>query len=358
MKILDRYILRRFLSAVFFALIAFTVIFVVVDLIENLDRFIDHQVPRHVVAAYYLYYLPYIMTLILPVAMLLASLFSIGQMARFNELIAIRSSGVSIYRILAPVFIAAFFVSLADYYFSETVVPITNDHKFQIKRTYLDRVPRSVQIRRANVYIQDTSDRRIFIGFFDPREKTGHNVSIQQYKGSRMVKRWDARRLVWEDSSWVLEAGYLRDFEAKGEQAQPFDSIRFAGLNFRPADLASVQKPPEEMSYRELKLFIREVKRNGGNPRQWLVDLYMKIAFPFSNLIIVMFGAPLASTKRRSGAMVGFGISLAICFLYFGIIRIGQSLGHNGRLAPWLGAWLGNLLFGSVAVYLLYRAER
>lgn len=358
MKLLDRYILRRFLLTVFFALIAFTVIFVVVDLIENLDRFIDHQVPRHVVASYYLYYLPYIMTLILPVAMLLASLFSIGQMARFNELIAIRSSGVSIYRILAPVFVAAFVVSVVDYYFSETIVPITNDRKFQIKRTYLDRVPRRVQIRRANVYIQDTADRRVFIGFFDPRKKIGHNVSIQQYKGSRMVKRWDARRLVWQDSIWVLESGYLRDFEAKGERAQPFANVHFAGLNFRPSDLASVQKPPEEMSYRELKLFIREVKRNGGNPRQWLVDLYMKIAFPFSNLIIVMFGAPLASTKRRSGAMVGFGISLAICFLYFGIIRIGQSLGHNGRLTPWLGAWIGNILFGSVAVYLLYRAER
>ena len=358
MKLLDRYILRRFLTAVVFALIAFTVIFVVVDLIENLDRFIDHQVPRPVVAAYYLYYLPYIVTLILPVAMLLASLFSIGQMARFNELIAIRSSGVSIYRILAPVFAAAFLVSLADYYFSETIVPITNDRKFQIKRTYLDRVPRSVQIRRANVYIQDTPGRRVFIGFFDPRAKVGHNVSVQEYNESRMVKRWDARRLVWRDSSWVLESGYFRDFEKSGEHAQPFDTLHLAGLNFQPADLASVQKPPEEMSYGELKLFIREVKRNGGNPRQWLVDLYMKIAFPFSNLIIVMFGAPLASTKRRSGAMVGFGISLAICFLYFGIIRIGQSLGHNGRLAPWLGAWMGNILFGTVAVYLLYRAER
>jgi len=357
-RILDRYILRRFLTALVFAVLAFVLIFVVVDLVENLDKFIDRDVPRPIVLRYYLYYLPYIFTLVLPVAMLLASLFSVGQMARFNELIAMRSSGVSLYRILWPLFVLAVFVSLFDYYFSEEIAPVTNERKFLIKRRYLDRVPEYVYAKKAHVFVQDAPDRRVFIGYFDAKEGVARNVSIQVYEGNRLRYRWDAKRMCWSGSRWILEEGYRREFVGDEERVTAFQSEVALKLNFRPDELAKVRKPTEEMSYRELKAFIQDVRRNGGDPRRWLVDLYMKIAFPFSNLVIVMFGAPLAASKRRSGPMVGFGISMAICFFYFGLTRIGISLGHNLRIEPWLGAWMGNILFGAGAVFLLIRAER
>lgn len=358
MRILDRYILRRFVAALLFAVVAFMLIFIMVDLIENLDKFIDRGVPRGVIVRYYAYYLPYIFTLVLPVAVLLASLFSVGQMARFNELIAMRSSGVSLYRILWPLFVLGVLVSGFDYYFSEQVAPVTNDRKFQIKRQYVDRVPEYVWAKKAHLFVQDAPHRRVFVGFFDAAESRARNVSIQEYEANRIRRRWDAREMYWDGSQWVLVDGYHRLFGEGEEELTRFGALPFPGLSFRPSELAKVQKPTEEMSYRELKAFIADVRRNGGDPRRWLVDLYMKIAFPFSNLIIIMFGAPLASTKRRSGPMVGFGISLAICFFYFGLTRVGLSLGHNLRIQPWLGAWMGNLLFGIAAVPLLIRAER
>jgi lipopolysaccharide export system permease protein len=357
-KILDRYILRRFLLTLIFALIAFALIFVVVDLIENLDKFIDRGVPREIVVRYYLFYLPYIFTLVLPVGVLLASLFSVGQMARYNELIAMRSTGVSLYRILQPLFLLGILLSLFDYYFSEQIAPIANDRKFQIKRQYVDRVPEYVWAKKAHLFVQDSPTRRVFVGFYDAEQNLARNVSIQEYESNRIRSRWDAPRMRWDGEQWVLLDGYHREFVGDQEIVTPFGQMPFAGLSFRPYDLAKVQKPTEEMSYRELKAFIHDVQRNGGDPRRWLVDLYMKIAFPFSNLVIVMFGAPLASTKRRSGPMVGFGISLAICFFYFGLTRVGVSLGHNLRIHPWLGAWIGNLLFGAAAIPLLLRAER
>jgi len=112
------------------------------------------------------------------------------------------------------------------------------------------------------------------------------------------------------------------------------------------------------MSYWELKNFIDEVKRTGGNPDRWRVDLYLKFAFPFANFIIILFGAPLASRKTRSGTAISFGVSLFICFLYFGFIKVGQSLGHNGTLPPFIAAWLGNLFFGLGAIYILVRSSR
>ena len=110
----------------------------------------------------------------------------------------------------------------------------------------------------------------------------------------------------------------------------------------------------------ESEFISRELGRSGsgGDPDRWLVDLYLKIAFPFANFIIVLFGASLSSRKTRSGPAISFGISLLICFLYFGIIKTGQALGHNGTLSPMLAAWIGNIIFGSAAVFIFFRMSK
>jgi lipopolysaccharide export system permease protein len=163
--------------------------------------------------------------------------------------------------------------------------------------------------------------------------------------------------MIWQDSAWVLEAGYERLFTKDREVTSSFPTKDGFNITFRPNDIAQIQKRAEEMSFSELKNFINEVKRTGGNPARWLVELYLKIAFPFANLIIILFGAPLASKKTRSGTAVSFGISLFICFLYFGIIKVSQSLGHNGNLPPLLSAWLGNLVFGAGALFVLVKSN-
>jgi lipopolysaccharide export system permease protein len=111
------------------------------------------------------------------------------------------------------------------------------------------------------------------------------------------------------------------------------------------------------MSSTELREFIEEVKRGGGNPDRWTTDLYLKFAFPFANFIIVLIGASLAANKRRSGAAVGFGISVLVCFLYFGLIKMGQSLGYTGTVPPVVAAWFGNFVFFVVGLTMLLRTR-
>ena len=152
--------------------------------------------------------------------------------------------------------------------------------------------------------------------------------------------------------------GIIRIFTNNKESVETFDRIEQPNFQFKPDELSRAQKKTEEMSYWELKQFIENIKRNGGNPNRWLVDLYLKIAFPFANFIIVLFGAPLASRKTRSGPTISFGISLFICFLYFGIIKIGQTFGHNGTLSPLLSAWLGNIIFGVAALAILFKMRK
>jgi lipopolysaccharide export system permease protein len=359
MRILDKYIIRNFLGTLLFALIAFTAIYIIIDVVGFMDKFIDRNVGFLIVAKYYLFYLPYIIILTLPVATLLASLFSVGQLSRYNELIAMQSSGLSLYRILSPLLVLGVIISLFAVYAGERFVPYTNQQKKETYQTYVDKVNnRNLETQTRDISLQIDKNRWLLIGFFDTNENTAFKVSIQNYQQNQLIKRIDSPRMIWENDRWRLINGYIRQFIDNKETAEVFEELELQDLRFKPEDIAKVQKKAEEMSYWELKNFIKEVKRTGGNPDRWLVDLYLKIAFPFATFIIILFGAPLASRKTRSGTAISFGISLFICFLYFGIIKVGQSMGHNGTLPPLFAAWMGNLFFGMGAIYILIKSSK
>jgi len=360
MRILDNYISRNFLGTLIFALFAFCIIFIIIDLVGYMDKFIDKDVPKIVIIKYYIFYLPYIIVLSLPVAMLLASLFSIGQMARFNEIIAMTASGMSLYRILLPIIALGFIISGVVLYAGEKLVPLTNQKKIEIYNQFVSKSKKSIQTKYTDIYVQLSQNEWLNIGFFDAKINTGYKVSVQCFdEDFKLISnRIDAPQMVWQNDDWVLLNAIVREFNNEKESISALDSIKPFNFFFEPEDLSKAQKKTEEMSYWELKQFIANIKRNGGDPDRWLVDLYLKIAFPFANFIIVLFGAPLASRKTRSGPAISFGISLFICFLYFGIIKVSQTFGHNGTLAPMLSAWLGNIIFGIAALFILFKMRK
>ena len=360
MTILDKYIIRNFLGTLIFSLVAFSIIFIIIDLVGYLDKFIDKDVPRVVIVKYYFYYLPYIIVLSLPVAMLLASLFSMGQMARYNEIVAMTASGISINRILLPLFILGFIISCFIMYSGEKIVPLTNEKKIGLYNQYVHKSKKRIQTRYTDIYVQLSQNQWLNIGHFDTKINTGYKVAIQNFdeQFKAITQRIDAPQMVRENDKWVIINGITRNFKNNKETIEKFERLERPDFQFEAKDISKVQKKTEEMSYWDLKKFIENVKRNGGDPDRWLVDLYLKISFPFANFIIVMFGAPLASRKTRSGPAISFGISLVICFLYFGIIKVSQTFGHNGTISPLLAAWLGNMIFGVAALAILYKVRK
>jgi lipopolysaccharide export system permease protein len=385
--LLDQYVSKKFILNLIFSLTAFASIFITVDLLEALSEFIDRKAPAIVVASYYFYYLPYIIILSMPVAMLLASMFSIGQLSKHNELTAMLAAGRSLYRILLPLFAIGLLISAAMLLFAEKVMPIANQRKAEIKQRYIERIPRNLPARLSNLYFQESADsavaqntesapqlqstpvRRIFIGYYDEANKIAQKVSVQEYQGIFITARVDALQMHWQEAAysktsagragvWEMVQGYRRQFNGANETAVRFETLAMPELSFTPQVLTKVQKDPEEMSYAELQHFIREVARNGGNPDRWLVDLYLKISFPLANFIIVLFGAPLAAGRVRSGGAVGVAVSLVICFLYFGTVKTSQSMGQNGTLDPLLAAWLGNLIFLAAGLAIVAKARK
>lgn len=164
-------------------------------------------------------------------------------------------------------------------------------------------------------------------------------------------------------SEWVVSfAGisnvHEREFWNDRENYQETDKMIFANFGLGPTELIKLQKEPGEHTYAELRTLIERVKRNGANAAKWLVDLYLKIAFPFSSFVLALFGATIASGRERSTGTVGITITLGICYFYFAFVKLGQTLGHVGLVNPTLSAWLSNIIFLSFGIIILLKTPK
>lgn len=380
MKILDGYLIRRFGYALLFSLIAFWVIFLVVDLVEHMDNFIDRHAPLFLVIKYYFYYTPYTLALTLPVAMLLACLFSIGQLARHNELTAMKSAGISLYRILLPVLVLSFLISLFVIGFGGWLVPFTYQKKEEVKTVEIEKRRKQQEVMLDNVFVQGEDGRIFHLRNYDTREKLGTGALVQKFEGSRLKEEIRAERVRWQNNGWLFEDGVHRIFSDSllepnltgdrektrqdslpsnhAERYQAFDELFRMDLRIKPEALGRRQKKPDEMGYLELAEYVKVKKRSGQVVARESTDLHVKIAFPFVNFIIVLLGAPLAANPKRSGLAIGFAVSLFISFVYYTLIRMGQSFGYSERLPPLLAAWAANILFVILGTILLIKAKK
>lgn len=387
MRILDKYLIKQFCFVMLFSLIAFWIIFLIVDLVENLDKFIDQHTTLFVVIKYYLCYTPYILVLSLPVAMLLACLFSLGQLAKHNELTAMKSAGISLYRILLPLFIFSFLISTITLIVGESVIPVTYRKMMAVKTIEIEKGKREVDLILQDVFVQGGGGIIFHLASYDTKAKTGANVLVQKFADNRLKEEIQAKRAVWKNNGWLFENGVEMVFsdstvriqapkdsgvtdtissaarlgENTGvamEQYEAFDKLFRLDLKIKPEALTQPQKKPDEMGYFELAKYVKIKKRSGQLVAKEATDLNLKISFPLVNFIIVLFGAPIAANPKRSGLAIGFAVSLFIAFVYYTLIRMGQSFGYSEKLPPLLAAWITNILFAVLGVILLIKAKK
>jgi lipopolysaccharide export system permease protein len=361
MKILDRYLVKQFIQTAVFGLIAFIMIFVIIDAMENLDDFIDNNVDTSIILQYYFAFIPEIAKLMTPVAILLSSLFVTGKLSSNNELTALKAGGMSMYRYMTPLLIVSLLVSIVSVYFNGWVVPYANQHKFGIERNYLKKGLGS--IARTNIYLQDGPRKIIYIAFFEGQSNIGTRPSIQEFSDTNLIaisQRWDAIQINWDSTSksWTMKNGKHRIITPSGETVFAFKELTLRDLTFSPKDLIKKVEKPAEMNYDELYEFIQRQQQSGNDVARWLVDYHAKVAFPFASLIVVLFGVPFSFGKRRSGLALQFGISVAICFVYLAFMKISEVFGYNGDLNPLLTAWLANILFFTAGIVNIVRAEK
>lgn len=360
-KILDRYLIKQFVLSILFGILTFVLIFVIVDLMENLDDFIDQKVPNQIIFLYYLYFLPEIIRLILPVSILLACLFTVGKLNNFNELTAIKSSGISLYRFMTPFLIIGFLISIFSIYFSGWIVPNSNSNKLQIEQTYMKK---NLSIPGANIFFQDSENRFVNIGFYDHTTQMitrAGIVSCFDNDPTKISKRIEVERLKWDSTKniWqginVIEYIFLTD---STNQLNSYSNYEFKELLFKPEDILIKQKRIEEMNLSEIRQVINLQRRSGNDTTKLEIDFHSIIAFAFANLIVVLFGLPISADRRSGTVAFQFGMNLFFTFIYLAFMKISQSFGKNGLMNPILTAWFANLVFIAFAIVNIVRTRK
>jgi lipopolysaccharide export system permease protein len=387
MRLLDKYLIKQFFFVMLFSLIAFWIIFLIVDLVENLDKFIDRHTTLLVIIKYYLFYTPYIVVLSLPVAMLLSCLFSLGQLAKHNELTAMKSAGISLYRILFPLFVFSFLISILTLIVGESIIPFTYQKMMDVRTIEIEKGKRDNNLILQDVFVQGGEGIIFHLASYDPKAKMGTDALVQRFADSRLKEEIQAKRARWKESGWLFENGVEMIFSdslvetpavdstsgtdtslllshrkekiVSGiEKYESFDKLFRLDLKIKPEALTQRQKKPDEMGYFELADYVKIKKRSGQLVAKEATDLNLKISFPLVNFIIVLFGAPIAANPKRSGLAIGFAISLFIAFVYYTLIRMGQSFGYSEKLPPILAAWITNIIFSILGVVLLIKAKK
>jgi lipopolysaccharide export system permease protein len=354
-RTLHRYVIREFLKIFGLSLSSLILIYVVVLFFQKLNLFSKHNAPFHLIFMYLLYKIPEVtIQLVLPYAILLAILLTLGTFSRHSEITAMKAGGVSLYRITFPLVLIALMISLLSFLGNEYLVPITS----QKTRYLLD-----VQVRKKesvgffeNFRIWYRNDHRIMnIQLLDPHKRVLNGFTLYQFDDHfQCTKRIDAHEVKWEEGRWWFYDGIVRDFgEGDTTEITPFEKIEF-DLGEDWESFKTITRNSEEMSFGELLTYIRKIQASGYNATRYLVDLHSKLSTPLLNLIMVLIGIPFAlKTSRSGGAALSIGISVMIGFAYAVIFYIFISLGKSEVLSPFISCWFPTLLFGLAGVLTL-----
>jgi lipopolysaccharide export system permease protein len=355
MRTLDRYVLRQWAMVFLVVMFGFPLLVIVIDLTDKLDRYLARGLTKAHVALAYVFGMPDTMFLVLPAAVLFATVFTVGSMGRHSELTAAKASGLSFHRLVLPLFLAAVAACVAGVGLSE-LVPIGAARKAELLGEKAIRTgSRTNFVYRADggwVY----AIRNLQIATRDMNDLILERVGTGPEYPTIVVTARRAR--YGRVAGWTLQDGRVRYLLGAGiERSFEFRTMRMRIMRETPEDLLAEPKAPEEMRYAELGRYIDALARSGSDTRKLAVDRALKLAIPFTCIIIALFGAPLAITNPRSGAAWGVAVSLATTFLFLLLMQLSRAVGGGGLLPPTLAAWLPNMLAGVGAVWLLKKAQ-
>jgi len=354
-RILDKFIARELAGSFIFGVMAFTIILVAGDLLFDIaDLIIEKGVSFWVVARLFFYRLPSVITLTLPMACLLSALLTFGRLSGNSELVALKSSGVAFQRILRPVIVVSFLVALLALVFNETVVPVTNLAADNLMKYEVAR--KKPSLLKENVFLRDESggklNKVVYISNLQASEGKMKDVLIQEFQDGKLNRISTAKDGLWREGQWVLLNGEVFEVDPKGDVKLLFRfEEQVIDLDLSPQDVSSASRDPDDMGVVELYEYIKILEKQGVDVKPLWVTLHMRIAIPWASVVLALVGAAFGVRPQRTGAGLGFGLSIIIVFAYYVVMSFCKALGQSGNLMPLIAAWLPNvsfLIFGGI----------
>ena len=353
---LDRYVFKEFWKILVTTSLGFPLLLVIIDLTDNLEKYLARNLAKQDIALSYLYWIPESMFMVIPAAVLFATVFSIGAFTRHSEITAAKASGISFYRIAMPIFVGAILAAALDLALGE-IVPITNSRRNDL----LEEDKFRGSTLRYNFAFQGEYGRVYKIQTLNTASQSMDGLQIER-RGTGLdypTILVAAERATWDSlAGWTIHKGEMK---LVSDSAPDF-SVAFARMRDnrfieQPHDMMAKPRPPQEMRYEELSRFIQFAERSGSDANKERVERALKIAIPVTCIIIALFGAPLATSTQRGGAAYGIGISLGITVVFLLMVQLTKAIGAKGLMPPDLAAWVPSAIFGVLGLVLLARVR-
>lgn len=356
MRILDRYLAGEFLRIFIFSLAVFLALSAIVDLFDRLSRFLD--VSGMVVIRYYVNRLPWFGFQVMPVAVLLAALFSLGRMARNNELLAMKMGHLSAFRIVVPLLVLGFVVSVAALILGESIIPRMNERALDAYRVHVQKVSPFQRTRNNDIWYRARGNRFLHISLLEPASGTVRGLTLFELTPDfRLERRIDAKEARWQDGRWRLQNGQISWTKPNGtHQVDSFANLTLY-LEEKPADLAQVVREAEEMTSGELREYIERLAKTGVNSIRYQVDLAAKGAGAFTNLVMALIGIAFALRTGKRGVMAWTGACVVVAVAYSILNSFCVSLGRGGVVPPVVAAWLPNAIFTAAGLSSIFTVK-
>lgn len=353
---LDRYVLAEFWKVLAATALGFPLLVIIIDVSEKLDNYLARDLPVPDIVLAYLYGVPDTMFLVLPAAVLFATVFTVGGFTRHSEITAAKASGISFYRFIAPIAAGALLSTLGGLALAEVVPPL-NARRLELLQ---EKQARNTT-RRSNFAFAAEEGRVYKIGFADATEGTMQAVEIERLGLGPDYPTYllSAKDGAWTpDRGWTLRNGVMHLMpDTLSNLTIRFDSLTDRLFTEAPQNLMANPKAPAEMGYRDLGRFIEALERSGTDVNKLKVERMLKLAIPATCFIIMLIGAPLATSTQRGGTAYGIAISLATTVIFLVLLQLTQAIGAGGLVKPELAAWLPGALFTVIGSILLYKVR-
>lgn len=358
MKLLDRYIIGKFLGTFFMSITIIVLIVIVFDISEKLEDFITKEAPlKAIVFDYFFNFIPYIVNLFSPLFTFIAVIFFTSKMASQTEIVVILASGTSYRRLLYPFMVAASFIAILSLLLNNFVIPHGTKKRIAFEDQYIRNKFRNTD---RNIHLQIAKDNYIYLERYNTDVDVGYRFSIEQFKEGKLSYKLVSSNIKWDSISkqWSINDYYERYIDGINERmvkGRRLDTV----LAFTPKDFGRKDNVFETYDYFELNDHIASEKLKGSaGIEQFEVEKHKRNAMPFATFVLTIIGVSIASRKVRGGVGMHLGVGLFLSFSYIMFMRVSTTFATGGLVSPLLSVWIPNFVFMGIAAVLYKYAQK
>lgn len=355
MRIIDKYVLKRFLGSFFFVVLVIVAVIVVIDIAEKIDDFGEHEdlTLYEIIFDYYLNFIPFIANMITPLTTFIATVLVTAKMAGHTEIVAILSSGVSFRRFMFPYLIGAVIIAGISFVMIGWVIPESNRDKLKFELQYIKN---KFYYNQRNTHIQVSPEVYLYLQSYNNQTNKGYRFTMERLVDTQLREKLSANTIEWDEEKdkWTLKKWQHRKIDELSEvitEGSDLDTI----LVILPEEFESKWNDYEAMTITELNAEIKKLKSRGAsNVEVYEVEKYIRYASPFSVLILTFMGVIVSAQKSRGGAGLRIAIGFFLSFLFIIFFILSKTIAETGSLHPIFSVWIPNLIFGGISLF-MYR---